>query len=69
MKCTLCSKNFRDTFPYEVSFKDASECFCGFLIEEDFEDSYEIPYDIRQDIDMIVRMNDGKRYFQGDFED
>lgn len=69
MKCILCSKSFRDRTLDEILKDEAIEYLCNYCYETDFEESYEIPEDIRQEINMVVRMNNGKRYFQSDLEE
>lgn len=69
MKCILCYKHFRDRTFDEILQDEASEYLCQSCCETDFEVIGGIPDDIRQDINMVVRMNDGKRYFLNDFED
>jgi hypothetical protein len=69
MKCILCYKHFRDRTLEEILQDDAIEYLCNSCYETDFDTVNGIPEDLKQEINMVVRMNNGKKYFLTDFEE
>lgn len=68
-KCILCYKSFRQRSFEEILADEAIEYLCDSCYETDFETVNGIPPDLRQELDMVVRMNNGKKYFLTDFEE
>jgi len=69
MKCILCYKHFKDRTFDEILQDESIEYFCDSCYETDFEVIYSVPEDLKQELNMVIRMNNGKKYFLTDFEE